>query len=177
MKLESSDQFTAIDGDSLSGNIDPNYTHLTDALLEESAIELQITCIHDPAQQGYGGRQKSSKLLVQSLPCSLAITLYGPMELFENIGDFFQSYEIYLQDPRQCDRNVRYCNPHRLSSSDPESCLWTSDLLENSTQLVEMATLEPRPELLDMLESYEELPETPQPASIGTILAKYCTAT
>ena len=57
----------------------------------------------------------SSRKFVQ-----LFVILYGNMDSFESIGDFFQKCTIFLQDPLHCTRNVPYRNPHLLSGLDDE---------------------------------------------------------
>jgi SWI/SNF-related matrix-associated actin-dependent regulator of chromatin subfamily A3 len=94
------------------------------------------------------------------------------MELFEEIGTFFQEYDLYLQDPIGYKRNVRYCNPHRLRSPDTALTKFTSDLAKQLAHGVEMEDVDTLPELLDVLNSQEDLPETPQPRLIKTTLAK-----
>lgn len=68
-------------------------------------------------------------------PTPLSAILYGPKWLSEDIGTFCQESEIYLQDPRGCDRNVLYCNPHRLSS-DHGVCCTTFELQRASADVV-----------------------------------------
>ena len=51
----------------------------------------------------------------------LSIIIYGPLRTFEEVGDYLDSCEIYLQDPKGCDRNVRYRNPQRLSGLSPHA--------------------------------------------------------
>jgi hypothetical protein len=101
--------------------------------------------------------------------------IYGPLSLTEEIGEFFQSYDIYLQDPYHCDWDVRYCNPHRLSSADLMSLPMTSEI--NSTMTVLGTTtseiLPERSELLAILNTSEELPEAPQPEAIKTVLERH----
>lgn len=118
-------------------------------------------------------RQGAFKNLIRALYSTLSITIFGPLELFEEIGSFFQEHNVYLQDPLQCDRHVRYCNPHRLSSMDLERCIWTSDLGKITTQLFEVTSTVPIPEILDVIASTQELPEAEQPQSIRTALARY----
>ncbi|KAM0511546.1 hypothetical protein ACHAPE_009799 [Trichoderma viride] len=40
--------------------------------------------------------------------------LFGPHSLFEDVGSFFEEYNLYLQDPVGCSQNVLYRNPHKL---------------------------------------------------------------
>ncbi|KAH7163472.1 SNF2 family N-terminal domain-containing protein [Dactylonectria estremocensis] len=168
--LNSSDQFSAVDINSLTGKIDPDYTHLTYALLDEPDITLQVTCSREisPVRTC-----KTSAFYGQSTSCLISIIIYGPFRLFDEIGVFFQTNEMYLQDPKECDRNVRYYNPHRLSSIASDHSLWTFDLQTHPMQLIEMTVIDPRPDLLDVINSNDLLPETSQPSSIRTSLKRH----
>lgn len=144
---------------------------LTDALLEESGIELSVICSKDLYSPSSDVQHKAFKESRKALDCTLSITMFGPLELFEEIGSFFQEHNVYLQDPLQCNRHFRYCNPHRLSSTDLKRCVWTSDLGRTTTQLVELTGTVPTPELLDAITFTQDLPEANQPRGIRTALA------
>jgi hypothetical protein len=171
-KLGSRETFVSIDDDSIIGTIDPDYTHLTHLLQSEAELDLQLICTIDFSRSSGAGKRTSSRLPTHTVPCTISIIIYGPFEMLTDIGDFFQTCEIYLQDPSDCDRNVRYCNPHRLSSTNLISCPWTSELKANRNNLVEMKPISPLPELLDVLESSEKLPEAIQPDAIRTRLER-----
>jgi hypothetical protein len=46
----------------------------------------------------------------------LDMILYGPKCMADAVGLFMEDCGYCLQDPYDCDRNVPYINPHRLSS-------------------------------------------------------------
>ena len=95
------------------------------------------------------------------------------MELFDHIGEFFDSYGMFIQDPPvRCDRRVRYRNPQRLSSIASDSCLWTSHFDEH-VKLAEMKLIAPSPELLDLFDLQSDLAETAQPSAVTTTLQRY----
>ncbi|EHK48686.1 hypothetical protein TRIATDRAFT_11002, partial [Trichoderma atroviride IMI 206040] len=150
-----------------------DYTHLTDLLQNEAELDLQLKCTFDYSRSPGAGKRTSSRLPKYAIPCTISIIIYGPFEMLTDIGNFFQTCEMYLQDPSDCDRNVRYCNPHRLSSIDFSSCPWTSDLETHLNNLIEMKPLSSMPELLDVLESSEKLPEAMQPDAIQTRLERH----
>ncbi|UKZ83456.1 hypothetical protein TrVFT333_011265 [Trichoderma virens FT-333] len=172
-RLESCEKFVSIDNDSLIGIIDSDYTHLTDLLQNEAELDLQLICTLDFSRSSGGGKRTSSKFSAHAIPCNISIIIYGPLGMLTDIGNFFQTCEMYLQDPSDCDRNVRYCNPHRLSSADLNSCPWTSELKDSLGNFVEMKPISPLPELLDVLESSERLPEAIQPDAIRTPLERH----
>ena len=161
--LKSASEFVGQDGVSIRGTIRPDFIHITSALVEEKDLILQAKCIPND-QTGLISNKRSS-------PCSLSIIIYGPMELLDDVGEFFQKYEMFIQDPEGCDRTVRYCNPHRLSSCDLDSCPLTSEI-GDCQGLVELHDMNSRTEQMDIFVSQEELPETPQPRMIKTTLEK-----
>ena len=152
--------------------MDPEFTYLTGALLGESALELEASSSVLDTPSKSIAKDKSQRSIVSTRNCSLSIIIYGPIELFEDIGSFFQDYDIFLQDPVGCERNVQYCNPHRLPSLDATLTKFTSDFAKQSTRVIEMDDVDSHPELLDILNSQEELAETSQPPSLRTTLAK-----
>ncbi|KAL7917884.1 SNF2 family N-terminal domain-containing protein [Trichoderma austrokoningii] len=172
-RLESCEKFASIDNDSINGTIDPDYTHLTDLLRNEVELDLQIMCTFDFSRPSGAGKRAASRLPKYTIPCTISIIIYGPFEMLADIGNFFQTCEIYLQDPSDCDRNVRYCNPHRLSSTNLDACSWTSELKANQTNVIEIKPISPLPELLDIIESTVKLPEAIQPDAIRTTLERH----
>ncbi|KAK4060672.1 hypothetical protein Trihar35433_10080 [Trichoderma harzianum] len=172
-KFKSCEKFVSIDKDAITGTIDSDYTHLTDLLQNEAELDLQLTCTLDLSRSSGAGKRTSSSFYLHEIPCTISIIIYGPLEMLTDIGNFFQTCEIYLQDPSDCDRNVRYCNPHRLSSTNMNSCPWTSELKTHLKNLIEMKPISPLPELLDVLESSEKLPEAMQPDAIRTPLERH----
>ncbi|KAH8706219.1 SNF2 family N-terminal domain-containing protein [Ilyonectria robusta] len=181
IKLETPGSFIGTQDPNLKGDVSPDSTFLTTALLEESALELQINCtvlINPPKLM------RNSKLLrVSGLTsqCSLDIILYGPIELSKHICTFIEECneyledhcKLYLQDPLGCDRNVRYYNPHRLPPLDPKCIQFTFDLAHKQQSLIELEDIGPRPELLEILNSQEDLPEALQPPAIATPLERH----
>jgi hypothetical protein len=171
-RLESCEKFVFIDNDSIHGTIDPDYTHLTGLLQNEAELDLQLKCTFDYSLSSGNGKRTLSRLPKYAVSCAISIIIYGPFEMLTDIGNFFQTCEMDLQDPSDCDRNVRYCNPHRLSSVNLGSCPWTSELEAYLNNLVEMKPISPMPEVLDVLESSEKLPEAMQPDAIQTPLER-----
>ncbi|ORY10880.1 hypothetical protein BCR34DRAFT_653973 [Clohesyomyces aquaticus] len=96
----------------------------------------------------------------------LSVIVYGPLVLMEDLGQFFQNNNWYLQDPMGCDRNVPYRNPHLLSGFD-DVVQCTFDL---KTVIIESEEIERRTDLLDGLQTIELLPEADDPPSLKTRL-------
>ena len=153
------------------GDVDFDFAHLTQALFDEKALELEAkatTIEHSPKATG---KRQAARITKFSRPCSLSIIIYGPMDLFEEVGSFLEERDIFLQDPVGCKRNVPYCNPHRLPL-DGAPPKMTADLEKPSLLSVVAEDIDTRPELLDTLNSQQDLAETEQPRSIRTSLAR-----
>ncbi len=140
-------------------------------LLEENSLQLFVTCAVDAEPTV----RKSSRAISQ-LPCTLDITVYGPRDLLEEIGDWFQEYDVYLQDPLLCHLDVKYFNPHKLSADDIDSCPMVSDVVRQVSRSLQLQDVADRPDLLDVLSNGSELEETEQPAVIRPALKKYFTS-
>ncbi|OIW26473.1 hypothetical protein CONLIGDRAFT_620305 [Coniochaeta ligniaria NRRL 30616] len=173
--LISADSFSGAKHQSFQGKVDTAFLHITNALLEEKNLELQVHCIRtEPllllARNSIAKRPSHAP--PQSVNCSLSITMYGPMELFDEVGDFFEANDIFIQDPKGCNREVRYCNPHRLSSLNLDGSTWTSQF-DGNVDLADMKDVTTGPELLDLLDSQSNLAETSQPSAIATILERH----
>jgi SWI/SNF-related matrix-associated actin-dependent regulator of chromatin subfamily A3 len=97
----------------------------------------------------------------------ISAILYGPEWLSEDIGAFCQDSEIYLQDPLGCDRDVLYCNPHRLSS-DQGVCCTTFELQRASTDVI--VTNLHIADVLDVLSAPRTLGEVETPRWLKTKL-------
>lgn len=170
VELETAREFLCPSVENLRGRIPNEHGELLQAILDEKSIRIQVTCVlNDPNN----GARKPASVLPHLISCSLSINLYGPKELFDEVGTFFQDYDIYLQDPIECDLNVRYCNPHRLSSIDPSLCPMTYDLKTNILEAFEIQPTSRHSELLDNLDPQEDLPEALQPPQIQTQLERY----
>ncbi|KAI1758876.1 SNF2 family N-terminal domain-containing protein [Hypoxylon sp. FL1150] len=167
VKLESSERFTGLGNTHMSGRIHTEHCQMIQALLEEQSFQLFASCITNTEQVNPKTR-KSSRIS----KCTLDITVYGPMELFEEIGSWLQEYDIYLQDPRLCYMDTKYCNPQRLSSSDVRSCPLVSDVT-NRPVTVKVQSIPAQADMLDILSSHSDLKEARQPTAIKTALEKH----
>ncbi|KAF2108636.1 SNF2 family N-terminal domain-containing protein [Lophiotrema nucula] len=166
VQIVSSQQFAACDLD-IHGTILSDHGQMLQGLLDDETIVIHACCTiaRDSTAQEHCFRQTL---------CVLELTIYGPFDLLDEIGDFFQAYDVYLQDPRDCHRDVKYCNPHRLFSSDWHSCLLLSDFLSTTTLgLAHLEDVTERVDLLDIISSQDHLEEADQPRLIAAALHRH----
>ena len=136
--------------------------------MEDESLILWVTCVLD---QQHASSKKCRTF--RTFSCCLDITVYGPHELFSKIGDWFQQYEVYLQDPAgTCHPDTKYCNPHRMSTRDLHSCPSVSDIVLKSMRIAPEEIPE-RPDFLEILSSSVDLEETPQSSIICTQLKRF----
>ncbi|KAH8890569.1 hypothetical protein GQ53DRAFT_794641 [Thozetella sp. PMI_491] len=166
--LESSERFTAKDYPEICGRIMSTHGQMVQGLLDEGTLHLHVMCAFENESTGQKKTQGFSQI-----PCLLEITVYGPLGLFDEIGSWFEEYDIYLQDPRICHMNVKYSNPQRLSSDDPNSFPLVSEVIAQKLQWVRLHAIPELPDVLDMISSDLELEETPQPSAIKTCLQRH----
>ena len=173
--IESSHKFapTNISDASGCGKFSSDYIDIVQALLDEPSLRLQASCtVGSPQLQK--ATAKPVRLGPCSHPCELSIIVYGPKELLDNVGEFFQDLEIYLQDPEDCEWDVKYCNPHRLSSLNINDCPMTSSLCGSGAGLDQtlFQMIPGELDVLGVLDVSQELPEADQPPLILPFLKK-----
>ncbi|KAH9877599.1 hypothetical protein IAQ61_002966 [Plenodomus lingam] len=166
--ITSSERFHATDNQQVTGIIPPQYGRMVKSLLDENALILFAYCTIDTDVT-----QKHPSGPYSQISCTLDVTVYGPNDLFESIGSWLQDYDVYLQDPRTIDLDVKYRNPHRLSSTELSSCPSVSMVVWLSTDTVQFLKIEDRPEPLDMISGQDDLEETAAPKMIRTVLHRF----
>ncbi|KAL2855380.1 SNF2 family N-terminal domain-containing protein [Aspergillus pseudoustus] len=140
----------------------PETLQFLSILSQEEGIELQIQLHREKhTKKVYGKKGKCG----DPITTTLNVVVYGPFDLFEDIGDFTQDNGYYLQEPRHCDRNVPYRNPHCLSGEDDE-VPFTFDLGKQEEDIVAAKI----PDLLVGLETCEVFPEDHDPPGLTTPL-------
>ena len=103
---------------------------------------------------------------------SLFVNLYGPTRLAEDVGSFAEACGICLQDPEHCDRNVEYCNPHRLPRDDG-AIFYTQSLPRIEFTLGVEETIENPFDLLATTEDDDSFSDAPLPLGLRTMLYWY----
>jgi len=173
--IHSSHEFTPVNSHLVSGRgkFSPDFIDVIQALLDVSDLRVQARCTVRGTQP-LKAAARSARFGPVSLPCEVSIIIYGPRALMGNVGEFFQEVNMYLQDPDGCDSDVRYCNPHRLSSLNINDCPMTSELGRPGTELNQamFQNIPGESDVLDVFNAHQDLPEAPQPAVIRSLLQK-----
>ncbi|KAI0114319.1 SNF2 family N-terminal domain-containing protein [Nemania sp. FL0031] len=163
--LDSSNRFASKEYPFFRGRIPTEHAQLLEGMMDEQTLDLRIICTIDARP----ARKKKGRTYMM-WPCTLDITIHGPFELFDELGNWLQDYEVHLQDPRVCHLDTKYCNPQRLSSVRPWPLV--SEIVSRRLFLSPREIPESS-EFLDILSSHIDLEETPQPLAIRTSLKSY----
>jgi SWI/SNF-related matrix-associated actin-dependent regulator of chromatin subfamily A3 len=155
----------SVDGDLDVGYLDTKSAEVMKVLLEDDVIETQVFLSSPTAP--ISGKRNSANCRETG---SASVIIYGPIDLFEDIGSFFQACGLYLQDPVGCDRNVQYCNPHRLSAPDAQMQLtFDLGLMSRDVSVRQLQDIDS----LDQFISSKDLPEMDTPHLLRTQLLPY----
>ncbi|KAJ8128622.1 hypothetical protein O1611_g5012 [Lasiodiplodia mahajangana] len=165
VQLDSSSRFTSKEYHFVRGRIPTENAQLLEDMMAEPSLDLRIICTIEAKPTG-----KKKGRTQMMWPCTLDITVYGPFELFDDLGNWFQEYEVHLQDPRVCHLDAKYCNPQRLSSVRPWPLV--SEIVSQRLILAPIEIPESS-DFLDILSSHIDLEETPQPLAIRTSLKSH----
>ncbi|KAF2493310.1 hypothetical protein BU16DRAFT_563473 [Lophium mytilinum] len=149
---------------SVEGLLGPREAQILQTLSKDEQIDLELAI---SAQS-----ERSTKHTVRGVvQRSLKTIIYGPASLSDEVGEFLQACNVYLQDPIGCHRNVRYRNPHRLSSLDDDGPM-TFDFQSSHTQL-QLTDVDDEHDLLEALNAPTNLPETESPLQLETPLLQH----
>ncbi|KAG6358593.1 hypothetical protein INS49_012111 [Diaporthe citri] len=168
--LQSWDRFTSKHKNLIvHGRISPENGPMIQELLKDSSLDLDVSCsIDGPISSARPDRS------ITQVSCFLSITIYGPFELFDDIGDWLQDNHVHLQDPTNMgSQDVKYCNPHRLSVEDIGSCLLVSTCILQNSKLSGLEEIGDQPDYLDILSSHVDLEEAMQPEAVRTSLQRH----
>lgn len=142
-------------------------------LQKENSLSLQyfLRWITGSAYEGTYSWGKGDRVTSQPR-WSLFVNLYGPTRLAEDVGSFAEDCGICLQDPEHCDRNVEYCNPHRLSRDD-RAIFYTQSLPRTEIKLGVEEAIEDPFDLLATTEDDDSFSDAPLPLGLRTMLYRY----
>ena len=153
------------------GKLEPRYSKILQVLRNDEDVELQAYVVPTHSQEPPKSLvKKSYKELMPSRtrPVSLSVILYGPMQLFDAIGEFLERCSEFLQSPLHCDRNLPYRNPQSLSGKDhnpPMTFQLEADLCDSQIETMVQGS-----DPSSALETEDSLQETQGPSSIRTSL-------
>ncbi|KAK2060825.1 hypothetical protein LY76DRAFT_568195 [Colletotrichum caudatum] len=137
-------------------------------MLDDDTLRLYVMCDAGEFPDTRGSVQK-----FQQLSCNLSITVYGPADDFDEMGNWLQAYNVYLQDPLMCHLNTRYCNPHKLSFNSVECCIMVSEIVSHGSKHIDLQDITEPVDMLDMLNSRCDLEEAKQPVVITAELKRH----
>ncbi|KAH7385940.1 SNF2 family N-terminal domain-containing protein [Pyrenochaeta sp. MPI-SDFR-AT-0127] len=151
-------------GENLVGNLEDRSAQILRVLSDDPLINVQVIL---PSQDPKLGR--SNKVAVGQRPkwLHISVIIYGPESLANDVGQFCQACDAYLQDPVGCNQNLLYRNPHRFSSSEDATC-FTFDIeeLNIGTTVTQLNNCH----FLDSLIVSRSLYELETPPNVGTQL-------
>lgn len=163
------------------GRLDPFAINILSVLQKDVAISIQLYLDAAPVANvdAITSRKGSKGVPLQSHQPALYVILYGSRALFEAIGLFASKCGYFLQEPRNCDRNIEYCNPHCLTPASSH-ILFTNELgnaLHQDISKVSRYSQDLNP--IDMFTDNTDhalLPETESPRCFKTTLKRYAIA-
>ncbi|KAK8041746.1 hypothetical protein PG993_006269 [Apiospora rasikravindrae] len=169
VNMESSERFISVDDEQIQGRLHTDHGQMMQGLLDDETLKIFVTCT--PSKADNNTRNVSRSSLVT--PCTLDVVVYGPSSLYEEIGSWFEDYDIYLQDPQACHLDTKYFNPHRLSSTYADHCQMLSEVVSRASNLAQLSEISTRPDLLSTLVNNTDLEEAQQPTSILSDLKRH----
>ncbi|WQF88244.1 Putative helicase, P-loop containing nucleoside triphosphate hydrolase, SNF2-like domain superfamily [Colletotrichum destructivum] len=170
IQIKTGSKFEATDGSGIKGLIASEFgqSQMIQELLDDDLLRLFTMCTVSETSD----TRKANQRFIQ-MHCNLEITVYGPFSEFEEIGNWFQEYDVYLQDPVHCHLDAPYANPHKLSSNDLTWCPMVWQVVSQSSDQVFLKDITDRIDMLDMLNSRSDLEEANQPTVIATELKRH----
>ena len=153
------------------GKLEPRQSKILQVLRNDEDVRLQAYVVPTHSQEPPRDLvKKSFKGLTPSRtrPVFLSVILYGPMQLFDAIGEFLERCSEFLQSPLHCDRNLPYRNPQSLSGKDHNPPMTFQLEADSCHSQIETAVQGPDPS--SALETEDSLQETQAPSSIRTSL-------
>lgn len=169
------------DSDNIFGRLEPAshkmmmvfQRELTIQLFADSIPELQLGYATDSTLRNVISKAKC-RVPKTRIVIGLYAVLYGPPSLFEAVGQFTSTCNLFLQHPRHCNRNVPYRNPHCLSPETTET-VYTHNIcgkLHNESEAAIQEYQNPIDLFADSAEQ-EDLAVTHSPHALRTELYKH----
>ncbi|OAR04576.1 hypothetical protein LLEC1_02187 [Akanthomyces lecanii] len=166
-----SPEIFSISGSNTQGHISSEHSFLLSDILD-SGIELRASCNFNFEGKSRGRQGALEKRSL--LHCRLDIAIYAPGSMFQEIKEWSEHNEVYLQDPAFCFQDARYCNPQRLSLHYDSPSMVSQVLTQFSEHKMRLRDITDDDNFLDKyLASKTELLETEQPSAIRTVLKRF----
>lgn len=161
--------FTLICDRSTKGHIDSDHTFTLRDILD-SEIGLHVACVFQ--NNTLSTDKKTGKGGLSS--CKLEIALYGPFAMMDEVKEWSEENEIYLQDPKYCLKDAMYCNPQRLSLTRGSPCMVSEIVPRVTEHRLRLRSITDDDEFLDKyLSSKADLEEAEQPSVVKTALQRW----
>jgi len=175
--LSISDNFSSLfdkETNSLFGALSSITNRIISVLGKDLSLQIFADYSGPPTSAAVSDRfQKNGKSAGRPI-LDVSVVLYRPPGAFESIGVFATRYNIYLQHPRHCNRNIPYHNLHCLSLQNRE-CLFTHNL-ETQLKLAGSTAFETTANPIDIFldaKQQEHLLEAIPPSDLHTSLYKH----
>lgn len=150
-----------------AGRLDPHHSKLFKVLNQESGVDLQAMLVYEYPHLSADRSRKAHGTRVAQAKVTLSVNIYGPVQIYDKIGDFLSRCGDFLQPPLRCDRNVYYLNPQSLfgrSGHPPKTLELSRGLMSH------IETLSEETDPSSVLETQDNYQETEAPAIIQTSL-------
>jgi hypothetical protein len=148
------------------GEVDDRTAEVLANLLKEDGIAFQIYC-RTIKRRAAPGKKGTRKVGTNELQYVMNTIIYGTENLCNPVGKYLTKCGIYLQEPVNCDRDVKYSNPQVLSRTNQ---IVTTFSLMSLDETPEEEVAIPTDELFFELSSDAHLSLTEAPESISTQL-------
>lgn len=166
--LRSPETFVVTSNTGIQGYIASDHLFLLRDILD-SGVELYVTCSFDAYDSRKGVATRKGGLL----PCTLDIVIYAPFAMLQELREWSEHNEVYLQDPKLCLRDAKYCNPQRLSLHFSEPLMVSQVVSRAAEHKVHLRDITEDDDFLDKyLGSKIDLQETDQPSAVKTPLKR-----
>jgi len=166
--LSSSETFVVSSDPRIQGHIASDHSFLLRDILD-SGVELHVTCsfeTNDPARSAAARKVGLS-------PCKLDIAIHAPFAMLQELKEWSEHNEVYLQDPKFCLKDAKYCNPQRLSLHFSEPFMVSQVVSHVAEHRVHLRDITEDDDFLDKyLGSKIDLQETDQPSAVKTPLKR-----
>lgn len=171
--LSSSEAFVVSSARGIQGHIASDHSFLLRDILD-SEVELHVTCSFETNDLGKSAAARKGKTGL--LPCKLDIAIYAPFAMLQELKGWSEHNEVYLQDPKVCLKDARYCNPQRLSLHFSEPFMVSQVVSRVAGHRVQLRDITENDDFLDKYlgsKTHADLQETDQPSAVKTALKRY----